>query len=225
MIIQFENHAVSFSLELWRDGMLTIVAELGSESRSELLQNCCFGHTSDWLPCRRTSLSTQYLAFFVSCFFRLCDTFPSDYVAEIAGSTLGVHNDDYVTFPENVTNLVDLLEAQGLTWRVFAFILRKHGTRSLIGWCRVTWRAILVIATTATRLAGTAICASTIRLLASRISARMPPDAPTSWIRMSSTPTWITTTYAFHIFLRLLRSYLFCFVCVLAVAQLQLLHA
>jgi acid phosphatase len=42
----------------------------------------------------------------------------ADYVAEIAGSTLGVHNDDYVTFPENVTNLVDLLEAKNLSWKV-----------------------------------------------------------------------------------------------------------
>ena len=41
-----------------------------------------------------------------------------DYGAEVAGDSLGVTDDDYVTFPPNVTNLADLLEAKGLTWKV-----------------------------------------------------------------------------------------------------------
>eukprot|EP00698_Gefionella_okellyi_P008816 TRINITY_DN2205_c0_g1_i2.p1 TRINITY_DN2205_c0_g1~~TRINITY_DN2205_c0_g1_i2.p1 ORF type:complete len:241 (-),score=52.26 TRINITY_DN2205_c0_g1_i2:31-753(-) len=48
-------------------------------------------------------------------------THPSqpNYVAQVAGSTLTCHNDDYVTFGPEVTSLADLMEARGVEWKAY----------------------------------------------------------------------------------------------------------
>lgn len=48
-------------------------------------------------------------------------THPSEpnYVAAVAGSNLGVIDDNYYDIPANITTIFDLLEAQGLTWKSY----------------------------------------------------------------------------------------------------------
>ncbi|ORZ00473.1 phosphoesterase family-domain-containing protein [Syncephalastrum racemosum] len=48
-------------------------------------------------------------------------THPSEpnYVAAVGGSSFGITTDDYYNIPANVTNLFDLLEAKGLTWKSY----------------------------------------------------------------------------------------------------------
>ncbi|KAG0170990.1 hypothetical protein DFQ28_001346 [Apophysomyces sp. BC1034] len=48
-------------------------------------------------------------------------THPSEpnYVAAGGGSTFGLTNDDYYRIPANISTIYDLLEAKGLTWRLY----------------------------------------------------------------------------------------------------------
>lgn len=48
-------------------------------------------------------------------------THPSEpnYVAAVAGSNLGIIDDDYYDIPVNQTSVFDLLEQNGLTWKAY----------------------------------------------------------------------------------------------------------
>lgn len=51
----------------------------------------------------------------------LAITHPSEpnYVAAVGGSNFGITNDDYYNIPSNISNVFDLVEKKGLTWKVY----------------------------------------------------------------------------------------------------------
>src|SRR5438093_11864645 len=122
----------------------TVNASLPSSSAFQyiftiLIENngLCDVHPSVVSGCNSSSIPAPYLTslaqtYGFSTHYTAVDH-PSEpnYVALFGGSTFGYTSDGYCCFQLNAPNLVDRLEAAGLTWKAFAEGASGPGTRRL----------------------------------------------------------------------------------------------